>query len=679
MPEEEVIHILAVDHQPAQLIALESILEELEVQVVRAGSGEQALALSTQQDFALILLNVSLPGLSGLGTARRLRAKPETKHVPIIFITELGSIEEQVSEAYALGAVDFLVAPLVAPVLAAKVGVFVDLHRKTAMMKRQQELLSAAREREYQHELTQQRADWEAERLRRDVEHQREVVAAARQHAVTLHSIADAVIAADAQQRVTLLNRAAENLCGYRGDEARGQLLMNVVSLLHPVTRKPRDPSEAGGDFLLVARDGTERLVTDSSAPIVDETGREVGEVLVFRDVTAQRRMEHAVRNHQRLDSLGQLAAGVAHDFNNMLGVIQVSASLAGQKVVESSSLADLLADIDTACERASELTRQLLTFAKGGAPVRRRSDVGQLVTESIRLSLRGSGTRAEFHLAQDLWLAELDTDQIAQVLSNLGLNARDAMDGNGRVVVTARNLRLDRERPPLAPGSYVEISVQDEGTGIAQQHKDLVFDPYFSTKAGHHGLGLASAYSVVRRHGGALQVESVQGQGSRFTVYLPARPGVALGEESPGSDDYAGGGHVLVMDDEPRLRKLLADCLVALRCRVACAEHGEQAIALYQKALQTDPFDVVLLDLTIQGGMGGAATLRKLKELDPEVAAIACSGYANDPIMCAHREHGFADALRKPFRFNMLARAVRRLIARKHLRDSRPQGATSG
>jgi two-component system, cell cycle sensor histidine kinase and response regulator CckA len=218
----------------------------------------------------------------------------------------------------------------------------------------------------------------------------------------------------------------------------------------------------------------------------------------------------------------------------------------------------------------------------------------------------------------------------------------------------------------PIDAGQYVLISVEDRGPGIQGHQLTRIFDPYFTTKPGHQGLGLASSHSVVRRHGGHLRAESVPGAGSIFHVYLPARAGVPVGEPPPPSEEYGGGGHILVMDDEPRLRELLTDCLVALKCRVRVAAHGDEAILHYREMLDHDPFDVVVLDLTIRGGKGGVETLRELQALDPQVRAIACSGYSNDPVMCDHARHGFAEALEKPFRFAMLARAVRKVMAQK-------------
>ncbi len=563
MPESSFVHILAVDDRPANLVALDALLDAADVRLVRASSGEEAIVATEKTEFALILLDLFLPGIDGLETARRLRQREETRSVPIIFLTAFEEVQEQVERAYALGAVDFLFKPIVPPMLVSKVAVFVDLHRKTKAIQEQERMLREAQEREYRQSLAQERARWEAEQLRREVAVQRELAA----------------------------------------------------------TREQQQKS-------------------------------------------------------QRLESLGQLAAGIAHDFNNMLGVIMASSSLAGRQLPESSEVRGLLSDIESTCERATGLTRQLLTFARGGAPVRKLTDLSKVIRDSIGFSLRGSGTACRFDIDPLLWPAELDVAQITQVLSNLALNARDAMNDQGALAVRARNRTIENGDLPVEPGDYVEIAVEDHGIGIAPQFVEGIFDPYFSTKPGHHGLGLASAYSIVRRHDGLLRVDSRPGEQTTFYVYLRASPGAELEEPAPVSEQYGGGGRVLVMDDEPLLRELLADSLSALDCQVECAAHGDDAIALYQRALErSEPFDVVILDLTVRGGKGGLETVVELAKLDPQVRAVACSGYANDPVMCDHARFGFVDALEKPFRFAMLARVVRRLMATKPPRNVRDAG----
>jgi CheY-like chemotaxis protein len=290
-----------------------------------------------------------------------------------------------------------------------------------------------------------------------------------------------------------------------------------------------------------------------------------------------------------------------------------------------------------------------------------------QLVKDAVEFSLRGSSTKPVFEVANSLWSVKVDVGQVTQALSNVVLNAREAMDGDGTLKVYANNVRVaDGDPIALQPGPYVEIAIRDSGRGMTAETLEHIFDPYFTTKDHGTGLGLAVAYSVLQRHGGLLRAESQLGAGSSFFIYLPAEETGPQVESEPTVPRKvrAATGRVLVMDDEPRLRDLLADCLVALGCRVETAADGAEAIAAYRQAMQKgQPFDVVILDLTVRGGMGGVETVTHLRELNPEVQAIASSGYADDPVMSNFGRYGFVAALNKPFRFAMLARTVRNIV----------------
>lgn len=665
MTKEREIKVLAVDDHPGNLLALRSILDDCDVTTIEAGSGEAALVEATKHDFALILLDVRLPGIDGLATAARLRSLPRTRDVPIMFLTAFESVEEQVDTAYILGAVDFLIKPIIPRMLMAKVSVFVDLHRKTLAVKEHADLIRGTQQREHERRLAEERAAWEAKQLRREVELQTHIAQEKERSAVILHCIRDAVVAVDAEQRVTLLNNAAGRLFGVTSDTSTGARFEQVIRLVNPETHQVLAPGEVAKDAVTVGGDGREHVVSGTSGPVVDATGQVRGTVFVYRDVTTQRRMERDLSNQQRLDSLGYLAAGIAHDFNNMLGMIMAAASALRDQSPSEEQQLRLIQGIEETCERASGLARQLLTFARGGAPVKRLCDPEPLVRESVEMSLRGGGTHSELRIEGPLWPAELDAGQVTQLFNNLVLNAREATRDKGRLVVHGRNVRVEsRDDQQLPVGSYVEFRVEDDGPGIHLKHAEKIFDPYFSTKSDHRGLGLSSAYSIARRHGGLLRLDPERSGGASFVVCFPAVPEGHPEESEPASEQYSDDGHVLVMDDEPRLRELVADCLLAIGCRVIQACTGEEAIDQYRKAMdEGDPFDVVVLDLTVRGGMGGAETLERMRGIHPATLAIACSGYSNDPVMCDPARFGFAAAIEKPFRFAVLARKVRALV----------------
>ncbi|MHB8765918.1 MAG: hybrid sensor histidine kinase/response regulator, partial [Deferrisomatales bacterium] len=495
--------------------------------------------------------------------------------------------------------------------------------------------------------------------------------------AVTLRSIGDGVITTDTEGRVALVNPVAEALTGWPQAEAAGQPLDRVCRLLPEPSRQAGESPVAavlrsGGSVnpaaptSLVARDGTRRAIADSAAPIRDAQGQVVGMVLVFRDITERRRLEDELQKAEKLRSVGVLAGGIAHDFNNLLTGILGNASLARSRLAPDDPVARKLQVIEKATERAAELTRQLLTFAKGGAPVKASRHLADLIVDSAEFSLRGSAARCEFALAGDLWPAEVDGGQISQVIGNLVLNAGQAMPGGGTIRVTAENLRVDPgANGGLAPGRYVRLAVADEGVGIRPEDLPRVFDPYFTTKAEGSGLGLATSHSIVRQHGGRIEVRSELGVGTTFTLYLPAGEGAEPQRAEPGAALPRGAGRILVMDDQPAVREVAAEILEAGGYSVGFARDGAELLAAYAAARDAGaPYHAVIMDLTVPGGMGGREAMARLRELDPGAVAIVASGYSNDPVMADHRAHGFRAVVAKPFGPRDLVEAVGRALA---------------
>jgi len=493
--------------------------------------------------------------------------------------------------------------------------------------------------------------------------------------AVTLHSIGDGVIATDAAGTIVLMNAVAEGLTGWTQEDAVGRPLPEVFHIISEVTRERcENPVErvltTGGIIglanhtALLAKDGTLRSIADSGAPIRNEDGTIIGVVVVFRDVTERVRMEQELLTARKLESLGVLAGGIAHDFNNILTAILGNLYLAKITAKPGDEQAIILGEAERATLRARGLTQQLLTFAKGGAPVKRTLSLSDVLKETVRFALQGSNVRAEFSLAADLWLVTGDEGQLGQVFHNLALNAQQAMPGGGTVTVRAENLTLGTPMPPplldLPGGPYVRIVMTDQGIGIPPDHLRRVFDPYFTTKQFGHGLGLATTYSIIKHHGGGIHAESALGAGTTFSVYLPASPETVLRREQNTPPGRPGPGRVLVMDDEESLRTLFNRMLTRCGLEVHMARDSAEAIALYQRALASDlPYAVVILDLTIPGGRGGADTLQELRGIDPHVKAIVTSGYADDPVLARYAEYGFKGRLAKPFTFEELSAAL--------------------
>ncbi len=494
---------------------------------------------------------------------------------------------------------------------------------------------------------------------------------------VTLHSIGDAVITTDREGHVTLMNPIAETLTGWRETEAVGRPLTQVFCVVNETSRETcENPVEAvlalgrtvalANDTKLISRDGTEYLIADSGAPILDTHRTIIGVVLVFRDVTTERRMEAELLKTEKLKSLGVLAGGIAHDFNNFLAGIVGNLSLARLDLPTGGPTQERLAEMEKAALRAKNLTLQLLTFAKGGEPDKRTIPISDLVREAASFALRGSSIRCRFDLPPELHMAEVDEGQITQVIHNLMINAVQAMPEGGEVGIRGDNVTLDRKNHlTLAPGHYLRLTVQDEGTGIPPEHLRKVFDPYFTTKQKGSGLGLAVAHSIIEKHGGKLNIYSELGIGTTIHIYLPAAQGEAVPPLRSAVELFRGTGRILVMDDEDFIRTLAKDMLTALGYTVTTARDGTEAIGRFDEARHAGrPFDAVILDLTIPGGMGGKETIAQLRERDPAVRAIVSSGYSNDPVIANHSRYGFRAAVRKPYLLHEISKALHELLA---------------
>ncbi|HLP01618.1 MAG TPA: ATP-binding protein [Opitutaceae bacterium] len=377
-------------------------------------------------------------------------------------------------------------------------------------------------------------------------------------------------------------------------------------------------------------------------------------------------RSEEELLRAAKRESLELLAGGVAHDFNNLLTALLGNINLARMDSSVSSEVQEWLEEAEKATGRARDLTHQLLTFSKGGEPVRRLVDLVPCLRDAAKFARQGSRVRCDFDLAADLWPAEVDTGQIGQVVHNLVLNAVQAMPRGGVVTVAARNIHRDTAHQlGLGPHHFVVIEVRDQGPGIKPEDMARIFQPYFTTKRHGSGLGLATSQTIARRHYGALRVESVPGRGAVFLLYLPSNPGARV--EKPGREAPLPrfSGRILFMDDEPAIRQMAPDILGRLGFDTEIASDGAEALATYTRALATGRrFDAVILDLTVPAGMGGLETVKQLRALDPRVRALVSSGYADNEALLNYSEFGFSGTVTKPYCLSELASVLGRVLA---------------
>jgi PAS domain S-box-containing protein len=568
-----------------------------------------------------------------------------------------------------IGAIDALFIPLiVAPIVIYFTRSTAELNAMNAQL--QQEIVNR---RQAEQAVLERRAELEASNamLRREMaERQRaeqEVTSTARHFQSLIENGLDIITVLGSDGTVRYESPSVERVLGYRPEELLG---VNAFDLVHPA-----DIAATGEVFRSVVREpGRNAAVEvrfrhkDGSWRTLETVGKSVatdndGVIVIInsRDITDRKRLEEDLIRAQKLESLGTLAGGIAHDFNNLLVSILGNVSLSLLDADPASDTHRQLRVAERALLRAQSLTQQLLTFSRGGVPIKKVIAVGPVIREATEFSLRGSGVTCAVELPGDLWPVEADAGQIAQVVNNLVINADQAMPAGGALTVRAENVdSAHREIPALKPGRYVRLFVQDSGIGIPREHIGKVFDPYYTTKQKGSGLGLAVTYSIIRKHGGHIAVESAPGAGTTFTVYLPAcDAGCAEAQADEGR--IAGGkGRVLVMDDEPEVRETVGAMLERLGYTVELVESGARAVERYRESLRdAGPFDLVIMDLTVPGGMGGKEAIARLREMDPGVRAIVSSGYANDPVMANYAQYGFSGVVAKPFRLKDLSASV--------------------
>ncbi len=411
-------------------------------------------------------------------------------------------------------------------------------------------------------------------------------------------------------------------------------------------------------------------LADEDEILLFDEVATDI--VFALHDMSLEAEHKLLEREHlksAKLESISTLAGGIAHDFNNLLTGIMGNIGLAKTYTDLPQKASETLDEAEKAAVRARDLTQQLLTFARGGKPVKKTVDIAELIKEPATFALRGSSVRLELSLPDNLWPVEVDEGQMNQVVQNMVINADEAMPTGGVLKIGAANSALKEVSAlPLPKGRYVRIEIRDTGVGISKAHLQRIFEPYFTTKKKGSGLGLSTVYSVIKNHGGYVVAESAQNKGATFHIYLPASVKPAKVKKEPKSvNPVQAGGMILVMDDEEVIRKMLSNMLSLAGYKAVLTSDGAEALAKYAQALESgEPFDAVIMDLTIPGGMGGKEAIKKLLEIDPGASVVVSSGYATDPIMSEYKKYGFSAVIAKPYSVKQLEETLRSLSKRK-------------
>lgn len=628
--------ILVVEDENIVAMEISDRLKQMGYQICKVtSSGESAVEFAQKLTPDLVLMDIMIKGeIDGIEAAAQIRNNFD---IPIIYLTAYTD-ESTLERAKMTEPFGYIIKPFIERELYTTIEMALYKHKMERRLKESEQWL-----------------------------------------ATTLKSISDAVITTDEQGRIRFMNPVAEKLLGKNQTETLGLPLDDILKLRDEKTREsistPFKKLQATGGLdevksskLVVAADGRERVISASCSPLQTDTGSIKGYVAVFRDITEKQKLENELLKAQKLESIGILAGGIAHDFNNILTAVIGNISLAKVDAQPGEELFDLLKEAEEASLTAKNLTQQLLTFSKGGVPLKKVVSISELIKASTEFALRGSNVTCQFVLPDDLLPVEIDVGQISQVIQNIVINAKQAMPEGGKVEIKTQNVVISPESDmPLEPGKYVELAIKDEGIGIPREILSKIFDPYFTTKSNESGLGLAITYSILKKHGGHIRVESSEGIGTTFQIYLPATSKSIRIKGNVSSKIKHQHGRILLMDDENFIRKIAARMLNRFGFEVKTASNGEEAIEEYQIARQQGkPFDAVILDLTIPGGFGGKETIRRLKEIDPQVTAFVSSGYSNDPIMSEYSKYGFCGVIVKPYKLHELEKALNPLIDRK-------------
>ncbi|MBI5192341.1 MAG: response regulator [Nitrospirae bacterium] len=481
-----------------------------------------------------------------------------------------------------------------------------------------------------------------------------------------INSSGDIIFLKDTDFKYVIANKAHETLFHVNVDDIIGKTDFDFMPedfSLH--CRKSDEAALSSGEPVDIEEYAEGMWFSTVKQRVVDGEGNILGVVGIIRDITKVKKMEAELLKAQKLESLGILAGGIAHDFNNFLTGIMGNIYLAKLSISPHDKLYELLTESEKASLQAKSLAKQLLTFAKGGDPVKKTIYIGESIKDWCSFTLRGTKAGHECLIPDDLWPVEVEKGQIHQVINNLIINAVQSMPDGGQIKVQAENIIINaKEIPTLKKGRYVKITIEDHGAGIPEEIIPKIFDPFFTTKEKGSGLGLAIAYSIIKKHNGHISVESDIGNGTTFSVYLPASGKKIFNEKETGKVPLSGSGKVLVIDDEETIRDFVCNVLSHFRYEAESAANGTGGIELYKKAMESgNPFDVVIMDLTIPGGMGGKEAIRELLKIDSRAKVIVSSGYSKDPIMTNYEEYGFSDVLVKPYIHTKLCEVVHRVI----------------
>lgn len=643
--------ILIIDDEPRMCDSLSKLLGDRGYQVSSANTAKEGIGLLAQSAFDLLLLDIVLPDMNGLEVLDYVHSR--YSELLVIMFSGFASIESAVS-ALKNGAFDYIRKPVEYEELINRVNNALEQKR-------------LVREKEAIH--------WALEQSQR-------------RYKYLVENSPDIIYTLDDQGRFSFVNDAFERLLGVKREQVIGKHYSRVICVQdleksEHVFNERRTGSRASSGIELHLSRPQEKGKDNGSGSkpefpveiksqgiydreLQDREKNFLGTYGVARDIRDRKLLEEHLQQEEKMEAVGRLAGGIAHDFNNFLAAVVGNVALAKIHARQTDEIYKRLEEMERAALRARGLTQQLITFAQGGIPVKMPGTLPDLIRDASTFVLRGSNVRCTYRLPRDLWWAEFDQGQIIQVIQNLLINADQAMPDGGVVAIEAENVTVTASyRLPLEAGRYIRVVIEDNGCGIPEENLSKIFDPFFTTKSNGTGFGLATAYSILKNHGGYLYVESELNRGTRFFLFLPATDKkYTKKRNNTGVKLHTGKGKILVMDDDNSLREVYAHLLTHLGYAPTVVSTGEEALSRYSQAKQTGtPFAAVIMDLTVPGAMGGREAVQRLLEIDPKAIAIISSGYSNDPVISNYRDYGFRDVIGKPFTAEKLSEVLWRTL----------------
>lgn len=682
------VNILVVEDSPTQAEQLKYLLEEYGYTVTIAGNGKEGLEAARRIRPNLIISDILMPVMNGYEMADEIKKDEALKKTPVILITLLQDREEIARNASVV-ADGFFTKPYDDNYLLSKIDSLISSSRdeehgelegldvsfageKYSITSGRRQILTfllSTYENSVQQNrdliLMQRELQFINEQLEERVKERTAQLEEGKKKLETIIDTSDDIIfLKDNDLRYKIANKALGRLLNMKPQDIIGKTDFDIFPKESAEGCRSSDEKVLGSDKPVDMEEWVMgRWFHVVKKKVKDTEGNISGIVAVIRDITEHKKIEEEYIRASKLDSLSILAGGLAHDFNNLLTGILGNASLALELCSPGEKIHKRLTELENAALRAQDLTQQLLTFAKGGAPIKRTVSVSGLIRDSVEFVLRGSSIRCDFSIADDLSPVEIDEGQMVQVIHNLVINAEQAMPEGATIAVSAENID-SRDTIPGRDGKYIMITVRDSGMGIPEENISKIFDPYFTTKDSGSGLGLATVYSIIKNHDGHIGVESEPGVGTTFRIYLPASEKEVVQKPLIEDIPFSGRGKILVMDDEAIVRSLAEAVLEELGYDVELSKDGNEAIELYKKARGSDhPFDAVILDLTVPGGLGGKEVIKRLLEIDPDVKAIVSSGYSADSAMSEYKKYGFSAVIAKPYKVADMNKTLQKVL----------------